>query len=823
MGQKSNPFTESSDEDPLKGEARCFEPPPFIRPSMRSEADIDADDLGVRDMRAADDEPLWGAAQRPDMPFRRRTSTRSDTSWDVAAAAVRTNLGMYDVQDIVWQWEHRTGWRNYDFRQCLRIERAYQDGESHVRLKSGKAGKVPMEIFFADMVQFDPITERHRKVQRTGPDPVKMQIGRYIKGLYRAMTTGQPRKEVFATYARRRVEQLKKTIDEPAFNVVDLYSRTGCCAGIARSSAFFALVMLLVFANCLWIGIDAEFNKSVVITDADPGVQVIENLFCVAFFVEIVIRFVAFAERKLCFRDPWFVLDAVLVVCMVLEIWLLPLLYLLVQTGDSDEGASLGILRVARLLRLTRLGRIVRLLRLLPEVLTLLKGIGTAIKSVLFTMSLLGVIIYVFGIMFKHQAGTARGPLGKPLFETVPNAMWDLLLHGTFMDDVALFLNSLSEDSYLLAALFMVFILLSNYTIMNMVIGIICEVVAQVSRVEKEESAVAYLKHTLLDILECHDKDDDRHIHEDEFELLMRNPEIHFILTKFGVDVNDMVSLKEVLFDKGRPPAEDTGGSTLGSRSRSSVDSVGTLPSTISTTSCAVKRLSFGTFLELVLRLRGGNDAKVTDVVELRDFFRQRLRRIEAELPEDFRDTQGEDGAVAGGGRSGGPLPAQASQHGEAANGCGPLANVRPPMQDAADAGRRSVRFQLSRSVSNFLGDLGDLGGPEDFLDQPSIRPSETSVLSGALRKDPSNADDAACSRLRREAGNIANGHPTPPLLTVHEDDGLVAMLNELCEEQQQLREAIKDVRLELNDVLQAASLEPEPAEPVHSEALSLE
>eukprot|EP00439_Symbiodinium_sp_Y106_P037840 s3532_g4.t1 len=46
----------------------------------------------------------------------------------------------------VWQWEHRTGFKNYDARATARIEDAFQRGLSRVRLKAGKMDDTPMEL-----------------------------------------------------------------------------------------------------------------------------------------------------------------------------------------------------------------------------------------------------------------------------------------------------------------------------------------------------------------------------------------------------------------------------------------------------------------------------------------------------------------------------------------------------------------------------------------------------------------------------------------------------------------------------------------------------
>ncbi|CAE7556770.1 unnamed protein product, partial [Symbiodinium natans] len=47
-----------------------------------------------------------------------------------------------------------------------RIEDAYQRGLGNVRLKTGKMDDTPMELFFHEMIQFDPKTTNKRKIRR---------------------------------------------------------------------------------------------------------------------------------------------------------------------------------------------------------------------------------------------------------------------------------------------------------------------------------------------------------------------------------------------------------------------------------------------------------------------------------------------------------------------------------------------------------------------------------------------------------------------------------------------------------------------------------
>lgn len=142
------------------------------------------------------------------------------------------------------------------------------------------------------------------------------------------------------------------------------------------------------------------------------------------------------------------------------------------------------------------------------------------------------------------------------------------------------------------------------------------------------------LKQALLDVLEAFDKDDDRNIQPQEFELLLKNPEVHEILARFNVNTRDLASLKGVLFTNRLSPARATEDSTQGPDDTTS----GSATERMNVT----QKLSFAEFLDVVLRLRGGNAATVTDIVELREYMRQRFDRI------DRMKSSGWDGSPVG-------------------------------------------------------------------------------------------------------------------------------------------------------------------------------
>mmetsp|Transcript_15373 Transcript_15373/g.48445 ORF Transcript_15373/g.48445 Transcript_15373/m.48445 type:complete len:551 (-) Transcript_15373:25-1677(-) len=459
------------------------------------------------------------------------------------------------------------------------------------------------------MIQHDPITGNTRSIRRLGPDPIRFKVSRKMRELTKLLEVGGvlPRQRLFAEYEETR-RMLLQGIDRKDLGERGLYKKSGVCQHVARHWVFTLVSTLVIVANIIWLGVDANFNQAATLYDADVGFIVVENLFCAFFSLELLIRFCALKKKVSALVDAWFVFDVVLVALMVGEVWLLPLFQLTQSGGGSSPGkGGWAVLRAAKILKVARVSRTARVIRSMPELMALSKGIWRALRSVFYTMLMLGVLLYIFGIIFKTQAGTDQALL--KLFPSVQSTMWLLLIEGIMLDGPKDTLNAIKGKSVILTSCFLIFIFLSAFTVMNMLIGILCNVVDQVYQSEKDEAAVAYLKNTLLELLEIHDDDDNRRIRKSEFELLMRNPEMHLVLTRFGVDVKDLIHLKESLF-------EDKDAALFSQFEQEEDDSV--VPA-------AQQDLTFAEFLAVVMRLRGGNSAKVTDVVELREFMKLRL------------------------------------------------------------------------------------------------------------------------------------------------------------------------------------------------------
>jgi len=399
-------------------------------------------------------------------------------------------------------------------------------------------------------------------------------------------------------------EKLQKSIFREPYDVTKFYKNQGLWQFIGRNWWFETTTLFVIASNTLWIWIDTDYNKAETLIEAEFIFQFVENLFCLYFLLEWVIRFMSFRDTRDCFRDFWFNFDSCLIMSMVAETWLMGMLIMMlnVSSPGSDNKGFLGnvtMLRMARLLRLSRMCRMARLLRACPELSILIKGMVASMRSVLTTLFLLLIIIFIFALLFAQM--TVGSEVGDERFKTVPMAMNTLWLYGVlsldFAEDLA---DALSKVHILLACCYYLFVLLAAFTVMNMLIGVLCEVVSAVASTEKEGQLTSYAKHKLNQLMKKIDKNGNGQISKHEFDLILECSEACRFLHELGVDVASLPDFKDILFESG--PSD---------------------PDAIKDPEEEDIELSISDFVDLLMQLRGTKSATVKDIVELRKLIHQ--------------------------------------------------------------------------------------------------------------------------------------------------------------------------------------------------------
>eukprot|EP00746_Dinoflagellata_sp_MGD_P147060 gnl/MRDRNA2_/MRDRNA2_79448_c0_seq1.p1 gnl/MRDRNA2_/MRDRNA2_79448_c0~~gnl/MRDRNA2_/MRDRNA2_79448_c0_seq1.p1 ORF type:complete len:577 (+),score=100.44 gnl/MRDRNA2_/MRDRNA2_79448_c0_seq1:99-1829(+) len=246
-------------------------------------------------------------------------------------------------------------------------------------------------------------------------------------------------------------------------------------------------ILIIIVLNSAWMGIDVDWNAG------EHGgfvpivvFSVVESFFCIVFLAEIMVRFLSYEFKSLFFTDSvcWKsnLFDTFLVGMMVLEIWVL----------EADfHGWKFMLLRLFKLMRLLRIGRI---FRMVPELGIVVKCLRRALRSLSSTLLLEIGIMYMVGLVFTQWAVEHEDPclveIGNggcflhEYFGSIAKSFLTLLQILVF-DSTFSILRPVLEDTWYMGVLLIFFILLGSFTVLNMLIGINCEVICTATEEEK--------------------------------------------------------------------------------------------------------------------------------------------------------------------------------------------------------------------------------------------------------------------------------------------------------------------------------------------------
>ncbi|WP_404831036.1 ion transporter [Endozoicomonas euniceicola] len=246
---------------------------------------------------------------------------------------------------------------------------------------------------------------------------------------------------------------------------------------IRSNKMFELLVISIIIFSALVIGAKTyEIPEEVshLITVLDWGI----TLF---FLTEITIRFLAEENKKNFFKSGWNIFDTLIVVVSVIPI-------------DNTDMALIG--------RLIRIFRVLRMVSIIPELRLLLNSLLKALPQLGYVLLLMFIIFYIYaaiGSTFFHD-------INKELWRDIAVSMLTLFRVMTFEDWTDVMYETM-EVYPLSWAYFLSFIFFTAFAFLNMIIGIVVNVLEderqkdrKKAREEKGEPTLMALQQQLDDI-----------------------------------------------------------------------------------------------------------------------------------------------------------------------------------------------------------------------------------------------------------------------------------------------------------------------------------
>jgi hypothetical protein len=352
------------------------------------------------------------------------------------------------------------------------------------------------------------------------------------------------RTERFFSDVDQRTTQMKKVI-ETIDAVETQYLSEGWAQWLAQNRMFKNLTYVVVFLSTLWIAVDTDIDK--------PGAPIQTHVLCnvvefsvLGFFTfEIFVRFMAFANKNSAFMETHFMFDLSLVVLMLMCNAVQGVEHFMF--GISKPAASSGWSAVSnlRFLRLVRLARLGILVRSSPDLVILVHGMTMAIRAAFSTICLLLAIIYVFAVLFTQLLAEKVEIRGY--FDNVPQAMLTLLLKVVIEPEPDI-MHVLLDIHWGYFVCILIFFTLACLTVLNMLVGVICEVMRDVHRAESASRIIAGVQEEIEKALRQLDVDNDEVITMAEFRSLINNTEVIRVLRDNGINVVGLVECGEYIF-----------------------------------------------------------------------------------------------------------------------------------------------------------------------------------------------------------------------------------------------------------------------------------
>jgi hypothetical protein len=192
-------------------------------------------------------------------------------------------------------------------------------------------------------------------------------------------------------------------------------------------------------------------------------------------------------------------------------------------------------------------------------------------------------------------AELAKLCLSEDFFGNLGQSMFTLLCNGTLLDDVAGLVKAIREENVIMLGLFFLFIVLSSFTVLNMLIGILCEVVEHTGKEEQDKIKRENLRDVITEAFEAIDKDGSNKISQIEFDAMCKDGAVLATLeAELGIDAARVIEMRELLFMDQDGKCE----------------------------------LTFEAFLKMLIRLRPEEQASTMDVQQFRKIIREQEKTV---------------------------------------------------------------------------------------------------------------------------------------------------------------------------------------------------
>lgn len=323
-------------------------------------------------------------------------------------------------------------------------------------------------------------------------------------------------------------------------------------AKLVDSKYFDVFCALVIIFNAGVLGVSADL-KATGRNDADMFFYIATKIVSLWFLLEISLRIAAEGPSGFICHSrhrSWNIFDSFVVGMDLVEFGIES-----VSGFNEESETNVAAVRMLRVLRIARALRIVRLARVFKELRLMVLSIFKSGMSLLWSMVLLGIIIYIFGIYLMQdvtdhmsnlpadEEGTAQTLLLRKRFGSLTETIYTLFMAvsgGLSWVDIS---DPLIDIDPLNGVVLCFFIFFTIFAMLNIITGIFVETAFRSVHSDQEEVIQEELHEEnsalrqLQRLFEEADTDKSGEVSLDEFEILLANDRTRALMKNMGLSM----------------------------------------------------------------------------------------------------------------------------------------------------------------------------------------------------------------------------------------------------------------------------------------------
>lgn len=319
---------------------------------------------------------------------------------------------------------------------------------------------------------------------------------------------------------------------------------------------FFAM---LIISNTICVGIETEYVARTGTETVPPEFQVVTVLYAACFAVELGLRIFAQGLHFLTGNEVlWNVFDTGVVAMSVLD---LALTYSVTEDANQPQ-QKLSHMRMVRIMRTARILRVLRIISIFRSLRLLLFSVMHTLRSLMWTILLLLIIMYMFGVIFTQAANQGyfsddEVPGLRENFGTIPLSVYSLFMSITGGIDWHIVAQPLSDLSWIWLVFFIAYIAFSQFAVLNVVTGVFCQTAIegairdQEEVMQVQEDTTKEFVSQLTELFQDTDVDQSGELTIDEFETLLKDERLKKYCASLDLTIDDAWSLFKLLDSDG--------------------------------------------------------------------------------------------------------------------------------------------------------------------------------------------------------------------------------------------------------------------------------